>query len=339
MKFCIFCGRFPNSKNKEHVIPQWLIKLTGNPKRVVNFGDDFTEDLKTFDWTSFVFPSCVSCNENWSNLESKVRPVIEKIIDFKEIKNEEIFFLLDWIDKVRVGLWLGYYYLFNNPEGIEPHFFINSRTAKEDRLLNIHIFNKSASDGINAFGIETPIFKRQPSCFGLRINNILLVSVSDSFLVSGVCGFTPYPKNISIDKKGSYRLSDFVYKKKITKLGFSMHPGQISIAQPIHKNYKDMSDIYHSYDILNNNYLDFENKIGDVYIYKQGKYLFSNKNNIKYQNILDIKNIKDIMIEIYETQIQLYMKDGTQNILSKDHIRYFEKYIELKIKQIESINW
>ena len=30
-KVCIFCGNPPSGKNKEHVIPQWLIRATGKP--------------------------------------------------------------------------------------------------------------------------------------------------------------------------------------------------------------------------------------------------------------------------------------------------------------------
>jgi hypothetical protein len=34
-KFCVFCGKKPQSKNREHIIPQWLIALTGDPNRDV----------------------------------------------------------------------------------------------------------------------------------------------------------------------------------------------------------------------------------------------------------------------------------------------------------------
>jgi hypothetical protein len=33
-KFCVFCGESPENKNKEHVIPQWLIRMTGYSKRI-----------------------------------------------------------------------------------------------------------------------------------------------------------------------------------------------------------------------------------------------------------------------------------------------------------------
>jgi len=340
MKFCIFCGETPNNKNKEHVLPQWLIKLTGNPKRVVNFGDNINEDIKTFDWTSFTFPSCTFCNSKWGLLESKIQPLIKKLFILDELNKEETFLLLDWMDKVRIGLWLGYYYLFKNTEGIKPQFFINDRVASQDRLLNIHVLNKSASDGINAFGIETPIFKRQPSCFGLRINNILLVSVSDNFLVSEFCSFTPYPKKISISKNGLYSLSDFIYKKENANLKLDMHVGQISIAQPIHTKFKTL-DWYHSTDILNNNYISFEDKIGDIYTYRKNYYKFNSNNRIKYQEIFPENrlNIKDLIIEIYQIQIKLYFKNGIESLQDKQTLKYLKDFNKIQIQGVESIDY
>ena len=37
-KRCIFCGKVPETKTKEHVIPQWLINMTGDPKRNLHLG-------------------------------------------------------------------------------------------------------------------------------------------------------------------------------------------------------------------------------------------------------------------------------------------------------------
>jgi len=36
-KHCIFCGECPVDKTKEHVFPEWLIKMTGNSKRKLSF--------------------------------------------------------------------------------------------------------------------------------------------------------------------------------------------------------------------------------------------------------------------------------------------------------------
>lgn len=65
-KFCVFCGEVPKDKNKEHILPQWLLKLTGNPKRVVKFGFDYFNDRSLeFDWKSLAVPSCSACNSEF----------------------------------------------------------------------------------------------------------------------------------------------------------------------------------------------------------------------------------------------------------------------------------
>src|SRR5436189_6336335 len=127
LKFCIFCGGPPNDKTKEHVLPQWLIELTGPRKRVVNFGVNLlTGQQPRFDWTSFVFPACDACNQRYARLEVTAKKIVEKLLEGIPVSGNEYIEFLDWLDKVRIGLWLGYYYLHKNPTGISPNFHIES---------------------------------------------------------------------------------------------------------------------------------------------------------------------------------------------------------------------
>lgn len=215
-KFCIFCGQTPKEKTKEHVLPQWLIEVTGNPKRVVKFGYNIvTGQQPKFDWASFVFPACNECNSRYSDLENCVKAVTERLLNDSHIKVSECLVLLDWLDKLRIGLWLGYLYLHNNIIGIRPKFYINSRIGQKDRSLAIYVFNER-SKGLNVFGAETPIFQVNPSCFSIRINHILLFSVSWDFMCSLGCGF-PFPRNkvINLDKGGVMECSDFIVTRKV----------------------------------------------------------------------------------------------------------------------------
>ena len=45
-KFCVFCGKPPDGKTREHVVPYWLLEMTGDPTRVVAFGLDFARSQK-----------------------------------------------------------------------------------------------------------------------------------------------------------------------------------------------------------------------------------------------------------------------------------------------------
>ncbi|HEX8015803.1 MAG TPA: hypothetical protein VF465_11265, partial [Flavobacterium sp.] len=102
-KFCVFCGEKPVDKNKEHVIPQWLIKYTGEPNRITLIAKKEGKEIK-FSWLNFVFPACEECNSNFSNIESKIQPILVKIDNENSVTHDEINLFLDWIDKIRIGV-------------------------------------------------------------------------------------------------------------------------------------------------------------------------------------------------------------------------------------------
>jgi len=215
-RFCIFCGNPPLERNKEHVLPQWLIDLTGPPKRVVNFGSDpITGKVPRFDWSSFVFPSCRRCNDSYSTLEGKAKGLIERLLDRDPIEANDYVILLDWLDKVRVGLWLGYTYLHKNPLKILPTFHIDSRIGQKDRMLAIYTIDTQRK-GLNTYGAETLCFHFQPSCFSLNINNIYILNMSWDFMCSARCGF-PFPRDavIDLDNGGMLECSDLIINHKV----------------------------------------------------------------------------------------------------------------------------
>ncbi|MHA1973025.1 MAG: hypothetical protein ACTSW1_08530 [Candidatus Hodarchaeales archaeon] len=200
-KFCIFCGHKPESKNFEHIIPQWLINLTGNPKRIAYFGyqlDVGTEPKhRSFSFNAFKFPSCETCNNTYSELETRSKSIIEKILNCNPISAIDVHVLLDWFDKVRVGLWLGYQYLDRNPAGITPKFYIQDRIAMNDRMIAIFKADTADTDvkGLTFFGCDFPSFTYTPSCFSLRINNFFFLNMSYNDLFSRRIGF-PYPREV-----------------------------------------------------------------------------------------------------------------------------------------------
>lgn len=192
-KACVFCGGAPESKNKEHVLPKWLIAMTGDPKRQVLLGINYFDPkpFKKFAFDQFTFPACEKCNSAYSNFEGEVKTVLQKILDKNNITENEIDLMLDWFDKVRIGLWLGSRFLSNNFNDVAPNFHILSRVGFADRLL--FITNTESSDGLTASGAMTPMFSIYPSAFGLRVNGTLFMSVSTDHLVSKDLGF-PYAR-------------------------------------------------------------------------------------------------------------------------------------------------
>jgi hypothetical protein len=214
-RFCVFCGNIPVDKNREHVLPQWLIEMTGPAKRVVSFGvNPLTGQSPRFDWASFAFPSCRRCNDRHSTLENEVQKLIKNLLARNSIKASNYVLLLDWLDKVRIGLWLGYSYLHKNPLNISPTFHIDSRIGKKDRMLAIYTI-ETDRQGLNTYGAETLCFQYQPSCFSLNINNTYILNMSWDFMCSARCGF-PYPRNAVVDlDNGMLECSDLVITHKV----------------------------------------------------------------------------------------------------------------------------
>lgn len=217
-KFCVFCGAIPDKKNREHILPQWLLKMTGNPKRVVNFGINY-ETSKTirFDWSNFVVPSCEKCNTKYSDMEVRAKEYVERILEKDALSSREYIDFMDWLDKVRIGVWIAYHLIQKNPTKIQPKFHINTRISTKDRMIAIYPA-KADEKGLNTFGVESFIFHCQPSCFGLKINNILILNMSSDYLFASRCGF-PYPQQCKLfldgKNKDMMRLGEFKISHKI----------------------------------------------------------------------------------------------------------------------------
>jgi hypothetical protein len=186
-RICIFCGESPENKNKEHPLPQWLLALTGDPKRVVRHGCRWSDGkFFEFSFDSLVFPACASCNTNYSGFEGYAKSIVEKICRKEPASPAEYVHLLDWFDKVRIGLWLGHRYLQQNPH--PPNFAINSRLGAKDRMVGIYTIGDHQK-GLNTWGPESRLFQIKPSVFALRINNILFLNASWDYMCASRCGY------------------------------------------------------------------------------------------------------------------------------------------------------
>jgi hypothetical protein len=188
-KFCVFCEEKPGGKTKEHVLPQWLIELTGDPKRKVILS---IIKGKRYSYSSFIFPSCTKCNQEFSDFEDRARIIVIKMLNAEKISAADLSLLLDWLDKVRVRLWLAYFYLHGNVACIIPKYHIKKRVGLYDRVL---VICKTTDEvrGLSAVGCETLSFFYTPSCFSLHINHLFLLNISYNFLFSRRIGF-PYPE-------------------------------------------------------------------------------------------------------------------------------------------------
>ncbi len=227
-KVCIFCGQRPYNKTKEHVIPKWLIELTGSPKRYGFFGyynEDKGPKEMHLSFNDFTFPACEKCNKTYSDLEAKTKPVILELLDEKPLDGKDINIILTWFDKVRIGLWLGSLY-YNNILGINPNFYIDQGTFSRDRMVLIYK-NKPIKKRLNFIGVYHA-FQMHPICFTLIINNFAFTNVAKNLLLSENFGLAVLQEDIifkrggaGIIKKGSQKISyplvDFNFEKNCTE--------------------------------------------------------------------------------------------------------------------------
>lgn len=272
-KFCVFCGERPESKSKEHVIPRWLIENTGDPKRIARFGVDFQRDppaFRNFSFDSLTFPACTECNSEFSNLEENAKGVVTRLLNRDPLSEKDLSLLLDWLDKVRVGLWLGYLYLDRNPQEIRPQYYISTRIGQTDRAVGIIRVSRS-QPGVSFFGPESPCFQGNPTCFALLINEFCLINVAGVSICSRRLGFPcAKPTHLRDDSKlevvfeaGTGRIIRPVQKNLTIANAALLH-------QSIFRNWIDMEAARHLFDTdwVKARSLQWENGYGGIFLEK-----------------------------------------------------------------------
>jgi hypothetical protein len=280
LKFCVFCGQNPASKTKEHIIPRWLITLTGKPNRKVNLGmikgiggDAFKQ--RQYSFGAFTFPACNECNNEYSDLEEQTKPILQKILEDTPVISDELTILFDWFDKVRIGLWLGYHQLDKNITNIEPTFHIATRIGQYDRVLLISKSDASRNK-LNFGGVDNFSFSFTPSAFILIINNYYFSNISYHFLFSRRIGF-PYPRTMTVtpeEESDSGLRADIVPGNgRIMNplIRFPISLKCIEIYQPMYKGGLIATKVdEYECDYVRNNSLDHQNGIGAIFRYENG---------------------------------------------------------------------
>ena len=321
-KFCVFCGNKPEKKTKEHIIPQWLIKLTGDPDRKINLGIEVDRTngmnefkFREFSFSAFHFPACNKCNEEFSALENEAKPIIERILSKDFLTNIEINTLLNWFDKVRVGLWLGALLLDREIAPVDPHFYIKKRMAEKDRCLFVYELNDNWQ-GIQFVGFNAPAFMFTPSCFSLNINNFCFFNISIDFLFAKNIGF-PFPtKKVSVPNTIGTRMefSKGLERKKIPLIKLPFAKPSISLFQPIiPKEFGEINnaiDGFYNCSYVKENCIDFKKGLGDIFYYENGSlHKLDDKTELCLSDELIIydreKFMKIIAKQVLDTQLYL----------------------------------
>lgn len=220
----------------EHVLPMWLLEATGDPnRRILFWPDPLTAKRTVRPASTFKFPACDPCNQSYgTGLEAQAQKIVSAVSRGESITVANAYRLLDWLDKVRVGLWLAYQTLHDEGD-FKPRFHIDTRLGRKDRLAVISVDPNFKGKRLVVAGTENNIFRRSQFGIFLRINNVKIVSMSGDFLMARETGL-PYAEDPaivantpgfleSLIKPGSYEL--------LKNWSAFSDAGETVIAQPI----------------------------------------------------------------------------------------------------------
>jgi hypothetical protein len=190
-KKCVFCGAplVKAARTKEHILPIWLLKMTGDLDRQFRVGSDLqTGEEWIRPASSLIFPACASCNQKYGRrLEKQAALIINAIQDGRPITVSNAYRLLDWLDKVRIGLWLGTLML-QKEKDFTPRFNIDTRLGRKDRVAVIAVDPDDNTLRLNFGGTDNNLFRFSQCAIYLRINNIRIISISADFLLTRETG-------------------------------------------------------------------------------------------------------------------------------------------------------
>jgi hypothetical protein len=272
--FCAFCGGPPEKKNREHVLPQWLIELTGKLTRKVYLGTDYTtRQMREFRYSSLTVPACKQCNSRYSELEGRIKPIILAILNDGPVGHNDLHLLLDWFDKVRIGMWTWYYHIDNNLAGIDPLFAIDQRLGLRDRVLVVTKTSDLVTD-LTFRGCNMPSFYYTPSCFNLMINQYGFTNISSPFVVSEALGL-PYPRGAEYITAGEavYSIASGTETMRVPGITADFPLPCTKIFQPIWKGFQQ--DPLYASQYARSVTMDHAGGIGQIFIEKGRLFRFS----------------------------------------------------------------
>lgn len=298
---------------------------------------------RTYSFNSFVFPSCEACNSEFAALEDRAKLVITGLDKMEAVDESDIDTLLDWLDKVRVGLWLGFNYLDKNLAAISPKFHIKTRIRTRDRLVIIQQLS-DAPNGINFTGADSISFQYIPSCFALRVNGLMFFNASNVGLCDRRLGF-PF------SKESFWRNYDYVERDMVGGLERKLYPvirraallpSGTGLYQPIYKDYLSVEDDEGLFDTqyIKQNSIDWRNGIGGVFLEKDGsveRYPESKRTMWFPPRSYELKVSLPQMVQVVcDFQTHIFLNTASFKRLDKELQKYLEKQVEL-MKKLNSL--
>lgn len=348
-RFCIFCGNKPEKKNKEHVIPAWLIKQTGNPSRKANFGISIDVDTgkfhhKAFSFDSFVFPACQNCNSEFGDLEARAQTYINKLMLGEELEGQDLSELLDWFDKIRVGLWLAMRVHHTNPLAETPNFYVKQRVGIYDRVLIVEKLNTDQKS-ITFTGVNTPAFQYMPSAFSMRINDFIFTNISTHHLVARRLGF-PYKSQSQIDPKTGFEIA--VISEGIERVKLPIFLNQflnkgLLVAQPVYRGDLSNPDFRDKYESAFVKHHSMGEGLGNIFVQRNNSVQeYGSKDKVSFTDLECLPEYyfgNDNVDRMFKCQLWLVDHyTASDDLLSPSQKLYLKKKLRF-VKRMTKLMW
>ncbi|WP_153003885.1 hypothetical protein [Aureimonas ureilytica] len=263
---CILCGGvvMPNEiTNEEHTIPKWLMRFTNShnnqPLELLEKESDNITRIKT------TFVSHAFCNSQFGEkIEIPGSKALKKIFSRDKISSKDILYLLNWMDKIRTT----YYLSVASVSGLmrQLRFGLNNyphiRVEAADRLVYLFRVDAFFDEDLYVFPFDDHNYISTPSCFAIRIFNLILISISDIDLIGDSLGL----KNI-------HRLTNdgkFLLERKFKKISNQFTDKKLTLSEPLIigqaiRKYYPISNIAASSHALH------EDGTGRIFLYRNGK--------------------------------------------------------------------
>lgn len=190
---CVLCGGIMHrgDMNFEHVLPQWLHRLAGDVgERTSNTIPVAAGRRPT--WRQLELGSHKNCNSLFAKyIENPAKTAISSMVNGDTVTNNQLDAVLDWLDKVvaaaaHMGLaFTGHHLTLKYGD----HSFPNWRIGAWDRAA-MFFRTTDYEDSLSLWDCTGAGFLTTPSALVLQIKDLVIVSASNSFMLSSAFGLS-----------------------------------------------------------------------------------------------------------------------------------------------------
>ncbi|MBY5561732.1 hypothetical protein [Rhizobium leguminosarum] len=211
---CVLCGGviFDDNWNYEHPLPQWVHRMAGDAGERRS-GIIRSDGALSPTWRQLCLASHRSCNSLFAKyIENPARSGLSAMVDGGVVTSTQIDAILDWLDKVRSASAHMATAFTGHPNVLRyiPQSFPNRRIGAWDRAAMFFRIDKYR-EPLDLWDCNHPAFLSTPSALILRIKNLIIVTVSNNYMLTDAFGLGGAVRLDPSDEDGEWIPGDGKY--------------------------------------------------------------------------------------------------------------------------------